>query len=125
MRPVIFISKSVLCFAMICLLCLSPNHGKAGSSSEWNLNANNWTGTLTLDISGSGFTGTFNITKNPSGTPTNQHETIKGTITGRTIEFVRTSSNQKYTGVFSLDGNLLAGTFTQGSDPYPWFAVKH
>jgi hypothetical protein len=87
-------------------------------TGEWDINANNHRGKMTINQQGSHFTGTFL-----------GDQLIEGTITGNTVTFTRKISQiQHYTGTLTVaaDGTAtITGTFTQNrSGSYKWTATK-
>ena len=95
-----------------------PPSGTVSLTGEWDINANNHRGKMTINQQGSRFTGTIL-----------GNQLIEGTITGNTVTFTRKiSAIQHYTGTLTLapDGTAtMAGTFTQNrSGSYKWSATK-
>ncbi len=87
-------------------------------TGEWNINANNHRGQMTINQQGSRFTGTIL-----------GDQLIEGTITGNTVTFTRKiSQTQHYTGTLTVaaDGTAtMTGTFTQNrGGSYKWTATK-
>lgn len=97
------------------------------TEKKYELNANEWRGTLTLNISAG--TGTMSYYSDPQGQkveyPPEKLTDVKMTAVGggHKISFDRNEKNQTYTGWTSSNEKIIAGNFTYDDSPYAWYAV--
>ena len=80
---------------------------------QWSIVANGTPGTLTIESTGSGYTGSFNVGSNEAISNVSFNNS-----TG-VLNFIRVSCNQHYTG--TVNGNTISGTF-DGS--YKWTGTR-
>jgi hypothetical protein len=102
---------------MLTFLMLSASAANASNiAGTWNINFNNYRGTMAISGDEGSYSGRFNLHGN-------WEEMLDLRVAGGAIYFRRAAADQRYQGTIS--GNSITGNFSQGgSGNYPWRADR-
>ena len=102
---------------MLAFLLFSASAANASNIvGTWNINFNNYRGTMVISGGEGNYSGRFNLHGN-------WEEMLDLRVSGGQISFRRAAADQRYQGTIS--GNSMSGNFTQGgSGNYPWRADR-